>query len=251
MGPATTGERSTSSIARPTVLGPATDATPIPTSTSRRSSSPSSTGRRPPETRLARLRRRLAGSNNALGRGLLMLLVPGPDRRADLGGLRGHPHHRRSGGRPDHRAGRQPAHPVPDRGCGRSEQGPRDPAVRAARPGRPQHGPDHPGRPDRDPGGDHGRRRERHRQDHHRRQAGTGAGGRGQGRAARCRRHLPGRGGRPAADLGRPGRRTHRPRRGGGGSGQRRVRGGEGRASRARSTWCSSTPPVGCTPRPG
>ena len=33
--------------------------------------------------------------------------------------------------------------------------------------------------------------------------------------------------------------------------GQRRLRGGQGRASSRRWMWCSSTRPAGCTPRPG
>ena len=51
------------------------------------------------------------------------------------------------------------------------------------------------------------RRRQRHRQDHHGRQAGPRPRRRGQGRRARRGRHVPRRRRGPAADLGRAGRR--------------------------------------------
>ena len=60
-----------------------------------------------------------------------------------------------------------------------------------------------------------GRRRQRHRQDHHLRQAGPRAGRRRVDRAARRGRHLPGRRRRPAGDVGRAGRRRDRARPGG------------------------------------
>ena len=74
----------------------------------------------------------------------------------------------------------------------------------------------------------------------------------GQHRAARRGRHVPRRRGRPAADLGRAGRRPGGPvRPRGRRPGERRVRRGQRRASSAASTWSSWTPPAGCTPRPG
>ena len=77
--------------------------------------------------------------------------------------------------------------------------------------------------------------RERHRQDHHLRQAGPGAGGRRPQRAAGRRRHLPGGGRRPAADLGLPGGCRDRPRPRGRRPGQRGLRGRPGRqAGRGR-----------------
>ena len=79
--------------------------------------------------------------------------------------------------------------------------------------------------------------RQRHRQDHHGRQARPGPGRRGQAGGARRRRHVP-RGRRRAAhDLGRAGRRRTRARPRGQRPGQRGVRGGHARASSRRPTW--------------
>ena len=183
-----------------------------------------------PESRLARLRRRLAGSNNALGRGLLMLLSRDQiDEQtwedfedtlitADLG------------------VG--PTTELVDNLRTRFRvEGVADPSAARRDPPRPSCWPwstrsmdrtIHADRTD-TPAVDDGRRRQRHRQDHHGRQARPGAGGRGQGGPARCRRHLPGRGRRSAGDLGRSGGRAHRPRCRGSRPGQRRVRGGEDR----------------------
>ena len=182
-----------------------------------------------PESRLARLRRRLAGSNSPLSRGLLMLISR--DRidedtweefeeiliTSDLGvapttelvsALR--TKFRVEG----------IAEPAKARAILRAE------LVKLVDPTLDrtlQH------RPARVPGRGDGGRGERDRQDHHRGQARPGPGGRGQGRAAGGGRHLPGRGGRPARDLGQPGRRADRTRRRGCRPGQRRVRGGQGR----------------------
>ena len=96
-----------------------------------------------------------------------------------------------------------------------------------------------------------GRRRQRHRENHHRRQAGAGVGRRRPARRAGRGRHLPGCGGRSTADLGGPGGR----RGGARGRGRRPGiggvrRGGQGHRGRAPTSW-SSTPPAGCTPRSG
>ena len=72
----------------------------------------------------------------------------------------------------------------------------------------------------------------------------------GTDRAARRRRHVPRRRGRPAADLGRAGRRRHRARRRGRRPRQRRASRPYAAAPSAGSTPCWSTPPAGCRTRP-
>ena len=100
------------------------------------------------------------------------------------------------------------------------------------------------------PVGAAGRRGQRHRQDHDRRQAGARAGRRRPPGRARRGRHLPGRRRRPAAELGvprrRPGGARRRGRRPGLGGVRRRGRGHR----RPAPTSSSSTPRGGCTPRP-
>ena len=130
-------------------------------------------------------------------------------------------------------------------------RGARDAPRRAARPGgdRGEPGAAHPAARGPPGGRAHGRR-QRHRQDDHLRQARPGAGRRRADGGARRGRHVPRGGGRPAADLGRAGRRADRPlRQGPGRPGQRRLRRGVRRASSRRRTWCSSTPRAACTPR--
>ena len=164
--------------------------------------------------RLQRLRSRLARSNSAFGQSLLGLLSRGGPGRAGVGGRRGHA----AGLRPRRRgvdgARRLAAHPGQGRGRPRRGDRARVAARRPARARRPRHGPldrlvPRRGAPGRHPRG----RRQRHRQDHHGRQARPRPGRRGQGRRARRGRHLPCRRRRPAADLGRAGRRRHRPLR--------------------------------------
>ena len=100
-------------------------------------------------------------------------------------------------------------------------------------------------------GGAHGRR-ERHRQDDDLREARPGADRGRADRAAGRGRHLPRGRRRPAADVGRAGGRQDGPGRPGGRRpGQRGLRGGRRGHRRPGSTWCSSTPPAGCTPRSG
>ena len=162
----------------------------------------------PSAGRLTRLRARLARSQTALGRGLLALLsrdtldeatwdeIEEILLGADLG----------VGAEPG--AGRPPADA--HGGRGRTDSGDHaQPAPRgAAHLGRPDARP-HPAdlaAPGRLARHRARRRRQRHRQDHDRRQARPGAGGRRRHRRAGCGRHVPRRGRRPAADLGRPGR---------------------------------------------
>ena len=95
------------------------------------------------------------------------------------------------------------------------------------------------------------RRRQRRRQDDDHRQGRPPPASRGRPlRAAGRRRHVPRRRRRAADDVGRagrrragPGQRGRRPER----RDLRRRRAGRGPR---RSTSCSATPPVGCTPRP-
>ena len=169
---------------------------------------------RPPASRLARLRRRLAGSKSALSRGLLLLITRDQLDEETWDDFEDTLITVRPRRRPDHRAGRvrcargsgsraSPMPRRPRRSCGEELFELVDPTMDRTLADRPR--PSKPavvmvvGR-------------QRHRQDHHGRQAGPGAGGRGQGRAARRGRHLPRRGRRPAGDLGRPGRRADRAR---------------------------------------
>ena len=207
----------------------------------------------PTAGRLVRLRSRLSRSQNSLGKGLLDAALPRAPRRGHLGGDRGHPAHRRrrrrarprsssSGCAPGSRCS-APARPPSCAPCSRG-------AGHAARPGRstaPLHTDRARGRP---PGRRAGRRRQRHRQDHHHRQARPGAGRRRPHGGARRGRHLPGRRRRPAADLGRAGRRADGARARGRRPGLRSRSTRSSRASPRAPTPCSSTPPAGCTPRP-
>ena len=218
----------------------------------RRAAAPDIDAIAPAEGRLERLRGRLAKSQNALGRSMLGLLGGGDLDEdsweavedtllvADLGSVvtdsvvdRAA---RTAGQRPGTHRGRRPRRAA--RGAGRrtaSGSGPLGQGAAARRP----------------PVGAAGRRGQRHRQDHHGRQAGPRARRRRAPGGARRRRHLPGRRGRPAAGLGVAGRRAggarrrgRRPRVGG----VRRRRQGHRRPAPTSS---SSTPRAGCTPRPG
>ena len=220
---------------------------------------PSRAARRPalerPESaggRLLRLRARLARSNSALGQGLLALLsrdqldeetweeIEDTLLTADLGVDADHRARRRAA-HPGQGRGHAPTRPPCAAGCARScsPSSTRRWTARIASAARR-----------RPPGRRARRRRQRHRQDHHRRQARPGPRRRGQGRRARRGRHLPRRRRRPAADLGRAGRRADRPLRPRGRRpGQRRLRRRQGRRRARRPTSCSSTPPAGCRTR--
>ena len=201
-------------------------------------------------TRLQRLRQRLAGSQGALGRGLLALLsrdkldedtwesIEDALLTADVGV-----------GPTQELVGRLRTRLRVEGG-----EAP-DPRTRAPRgaghPRRPDDGPAAPGhRRGRQPGRRARGRRQRRRQDHHGRQDRPDPGRRGPHGPARRGRHVPGRRGRPAGDLGRARRRRGDPWAGGHRPGQRRLRGGQGRASSAASTRSSSTPPAGSRTRP-
>ena len=105
-----------------------------------------STGPEAPASRLARLRRRLAGSNSALSRGLLLLISRDRIDEDTWEDVRGDPDHLRPRGRPDHRAGRGAAQPAAGRRGRPTRPGPGDPARGAAAAGRPDPGP-HSARP--------------------------------------------------------------------------------------------------------
>ena len=91
------------------------------------------------------------------------------------------------------------------------------------------------------------RRRQRHREDDDHRQAGQSAQGVGQAAAGVRGRHVQGRGGRAARDLGEAGRRRYRAREGRVGSGRgglRRDPVGKGATDAIRFWW---TRPAACT----
>ena len=209
----------------------------------------------PSAGRMVRLRARLARSQTGLGRGAAEPALPGPAGRRHLGRDRGDPDH----GRPRRRSRPADRRGAAHQGEGRGHPDPDEvrPMLRdeLLGPGRDAgHGPvpctprAHGG----PPGGRARGRRQRHRQDHDHAASspaswsGTGStvllGAADTFRAAAADQ---------LADLGRPGRR------------RRRSVGPEGadpasvafeavkRGHRAtRSTWCSSTPPAACTPRP-
>ena len=91
------------------------------------------------------------------------------------------------------------------------------------------------------------RRRQRHRQDDHGRQARAADQGLGEDAADLRGRHVSRRGGRAAAGLGDPRRRRLHPRAGRRRPGRGRVRRASPPARRAGATSCSWTPPAGCT----
>ncbi len=192
----------------------------------------------PTAGRLVRLRARLARSQSAVGKALLAVLSRDGLTESDWDDVETLLLQADLGVGPTTELVDRLRTRVRVEGSSDPAPGARDARRGAARPGRPHDGP-RPGRPARraprrDPGG----RRERHRQDHHHRQARPGAGRRRLARGARRCRHLPRRRRRPAADLGRPGRRDRRPRAGGRRSGLRRVRRGASSGIEPRPTWC-------------
>ena len=173
------------------------------------------------------------------GLGAAEPVVQGPPRRRHLGrDRRGADHGRRGrGARPadGRRAedqGQGARHAEPGRGTRPAQGRTPHPARRGHRPVTAYHTAQRRAR------GHPDGRGERHRQDHHLREARPGAD-RGRGdRAARRGRHVPRGSRRPAADVGAAGRRQDGAGRPGGRRpGQRRVRGGQrGHRDRA-STW--------------
>ena len=189
----------------------------------------------PPASRLARLRRRLSGSNNPLARGLLSLLAGRPDRRRHLGRPGSDPDHLGPGSRSHHRADRCSAARPRHRRRQRSRQGPPGAQDGTGQAGRAGHGPHPPG--DRVPTASPGSSWWSASTAPARRRPSASWPACWSPRAtrvrARRRRHLPRRGRRPAPDLGCTGSAstTVRGDREGADPASRGVRGGRARES--------------------